>query len=891
MTNKGKGGSGNNQGTGKNQTVTNKGKGGSGNNQGTTPNLSAAFSPLPNTGFTTVSNRGNQTPSNLSGTSGITLTPVNTSSQPKIVQKQPQVPVTGSPRQKLTGRTPATPDELQRGATEGATLSGAAKKKQAEAEAAKNKADIENRITDLARKAQELINSGVRSGRETTSQIEQDSLNTKEYLEGLLIPNQADRDKYPINLKKLQIEYNRKINEQQNIIDEVGPRGTSGGVVKQIDVLIKEAAKYNIDVTALRGLNESLRAINKVRGAEAQKNKNLLTKNRADVFRIFKERFEQTEANRNATNRAASLGVTAEQLKTQLDLLKQLQTSDPLNPELLKIPDLEANISRLELTQKTLQDIANLRNEWNQSGGMNMSKELYDQRMQVITDNAAIRNQIIENKLAFDKVVADANNRIALIDKAASIEEPITKGLQLDNSLFAAKNKNSLVNIINAENEALIKQRDLIRSYGKADQEIRKASNLTSEERIIKRLRTAMNLQKELNVLTAETEYQKSAGEIKNRQVKLDIDVRLSDSAKAIFESKSTIKKNLGLELAGERLDRRNAITTQENEYKRKQNEIDQFILDNNLTGTFKADELRKNNETWNTGKLREIQMQFSEFVQVIKSFVSGFKSAFKEFLLSTEDTGTALLNLAKGITKSILDTLAEIAAKRVTDALFGWMGGAGLNPATELSFAAQQLTQAAIALQTAAGASALDMGSFSGFTSFGDVGSFSSPTGMEFLDPSTFMASDFGTAALSGFAKGGMIDGDTLGKIQNFANGGIVGTMNKERAMTGRTPHLVVASEGERILNHKETAIWNKLQSGISGFADGGIVGGGSGDIASRIGSTTTVNVPVSVSVNEGSDVDGARLSQTVQALVSDGIRREMRPGGSIRRGNPYGR
>jgi hypothetical protein len=114
---------------------------------------------------------------------------------------------------------------------------------------------------------------------------------------------------------------------------------------------------------------------------------------------------------------------------------------------------------------------------------------------------------------------------------------------------------------------------------------------------------------------------------------------------------------------------------------------------------------------------------------------------------------------------------------------------------------------------------------------------------------------------------------------------------MNKERAMTGRTPHLVVASEGERILNHKETAIWNRLQSGISGFADGGIVGGGSGDIASKIGSTTTVNVPVSVSVNEGSDVDGARLSQTVQALVSDGIRREMRPGGSIRRGNPYGR
>ncbi len=812
----------------------------------------------------------------------------------KILQ-QPQVPnIAGKPgtdpllEQKRGGYV--DPNTLQRVIPEAGKLNQRAKEEEAKANAAKNKVDIEGRITDLARKAQELINSGIRSGRETTSQIAQDSLNTKEYLEGLLIPNQADRDKYPINLKKLQIEYDRKINEQQNIIDEVGPRGTSGGVVKQIDALIKEAAKYNIDVTALRGLNESLRAINKVRGAEAQKNKNLLTKNRADVFRIFKERFEQTEANRDATNRATSLGVTAEQLKTQLDLLKQLQTSDPLNPELLKIPDLEANIARLELTQKTLQDIANLRNEWNQSGGMNMRKDLYDQRMQVITDNAGIRNKIIEDKLAVDKTLAYVNREIGLIDKGAAEREPITKGLQLDNSLFAARNKNGLVNIINVENEALIKQRDLMDSYRKTSLETQRDFKLSSDDRITKRLRNAINLQKELDVLKAETEYQKAAGEIKNRQVTLDIDVRLSDSAKAIFESKSTIKKNLGLELAGERLDRRNAITTQENEYRRKQNETDQFILDNNLTGTLKADELRKNNETWNTGKLQEIQVQFSEFAQVIKSFVSGFKSSFKEFLLSTEDTGTALVNLLKGLGKSVLDTLAEIAAKRVTDLLFGWMGGAGLNPATELSFAAQQLTQAAIALQTAAGASALDLGSFDGFTGFGDIASFI-PTGMEFLDPSALVGSDFGMAALSGFAKGGMIDDDTLGKIQNFATGGIVGTMNKERAMTGRTPHLVVASEGERILNHKETAIWNRLQSGISGFADGGMVGGGSGDIASRIGSTTTVNVPVSVSVSESSDVDGARLSQTVQALVSDGIRREMRPGGSIRRGNPYGR
>jgi hypothetical protein len=115
---------------------------------------------------------------------------------------------------------------------------------------------------------------------------------------------------------------------------------------------------------------------------------------------------------------------------------------------------------------------------------------------------------------------------------------------------------------------------------------------------------------------------------------------------------------------------------------------------------------------------------------------------------------------------------------------------------------------------------------------------------------------------------------------------------LNKERSLTGRVPHVIIASEGERVLNHKETAIWNKLQGGVAGFANGGVVGaGGNGAIASRMGNTTTINVPVSVAVGSDSEVDTRRLSQAVQAMVSDGIRREMRVGGSINRGNPYGR
>ena len=816
------------------------------------------------------------------------LPPVRENPKPKIVQ-QPTVPLTGNLGQDLNRSqirgTPA-PGLLQPGATGGAVESAKAAAQRDAAARLQRQEEIRAKLVEFQRNLSNLLRDTNKGIRDESQQAAQDITNASEYIQGLLNPNASDKEKFATDFQKLKNEYQARINEQQNIIEST--RAPLAELAK-VDELIAAAQREGIDASGLKKLRDEVYRVVKAREQTAIALRKMYIDNRQKVFDVFTDRFKDRELNRKLERSAALLGVDISQLKLQLERLKGIQAADPLNPELLEIPDLEANIADLELTQATQQKIVALLNEWQQSGGKNMSQEVFKKRAKDIMNTVTRQTGIIERKRRTDNTVAYVNRELGLIDKGAAEREPITKGLQLDNSLFAAKNKNGLVNIINFENEALIKQRDLMDSYRKTSLETQRDFKLSSDDRITKRLRNAINLQKELNVLKIETEYQKATGEIKNRQVTVDVQVKLSDAAKAIFESKSTIKKNLGLELAGERLDRQNAITTQENEYKRKQNETSQFILDNNLTES-QAYVLRKNNEIENDLKLRTIKSQFSEFAQVIKSFVSGFKSSFKEFLLSTEDTGTALLNLAKGIGKSVLDTLAEIASKRITDLLFGWMGGAGLNPATELSFAAQQLTQAAIALQTAAGASALDLGSFDGFAGFGDIASFI-PTGMEFLDPSTFGAADFGSAILSGFAKGGMIDKDTLGKIQNFANGGIVGTMNKERAMTGRTPHLVVASEGERILNHKETAIWNKLQSGISGFADGGIVGGGSGDIASKIGSTTTVNVPVSVSVNESSDVDGARLSQTVQALVSDGIRREMRPGGSIRRGNPYGR
>lgn len=393
----------------------------------------------------------------------------------------------------------------------------------------------------------------------------------------------------------------------------------------------------------------------------------------------------------------------------------------------------------------------------------------------------------------------------------------------------------------------------------------------------------------------------------------------IQDSFKGVQESRSSLLKAYGLDFRAEQIDKQLAITNQQMDFAKATLQLDDFIRKNaeateaNKLTNEQINTLRENLKLTNEAKLDAIKLQFSELGTVVKGVTSSFRGGFKEFLLSTKGFGESVSDLFNSIMKGFLDPLADIASKRMTDALFGWteglfgnkkkdekptdginavkgladlsVGANGLNLAgMTLNQAGQMLMQAALTLssQTVAN-TAMDAG--------GDI--FSSLLGGTFdvLSGSVFNTNSMGFNPTPGLFDAIPTDFG-FATLPMFADGGIVGALNKERSITGRKPHLIVASEGERVLNHKETAIWNKLQSGVAGFANGGVVGAsGNGNMASKIGNTTTINVPVSVEVGSDSEVDTYRLSQVVQAMVSDGIRREMRVGGSINRGNPYGR
>ncbi|MFM6132648.1 MAG: hypothetical protein ACKPCP_00485, partial [Sphaerospermopsis kisseleviana] len=328
------------------------------------------------------------------------------------------------------------------------------------------------------------------------------------------------------------------------------------------------------------------------------------------------------------------------------------------------------------------------------------------------------------------------------------------------------------------------------------------------------------------------------------RNRKIERDQFLQDSANNVLDAKSSVLKGYGLDFTAEKLDKQRAISNQRIEAAKAVSQLEDFIEKNEFaTGANKLTneqikELQENLRQVNEYKLEAIKLQFSELGSVIKGVTSTFRTGFKEFLTTSEGIGKAFGNLLNSIGRSIIDLLADIASKRMASSLFNWVGS---------------LLGGSVGIGRTTG----------GF--IGDV-----------LPNNSFNMA---------FA-GGMVE-----DLPTFAKGGVVKAFNKEKMMTGRTPHLIVASEGERILNHRETAIWNKLQTGVPNFASGGMVGQTSGNISSRIGSSTTINVPVSVEVGSNSEVDATRLSQVVQSMVSDGIRREMRVGGSIHRGNPYSR
>ena len=256
-------------------------------------------------------------------------------------------------------------------------------------------------------------------------------------------------------------------------------------------------------------------------------------------------------------------------------------------------------------------------------------------------------------------------------------------------------------------------------------------------------------------------------------------------------------------------------------------------------------------------------------------------------------------------IGKSILSNLASVASKELSNQLFSKLnelifgnkakdvGAMALNNAgANLNTSATMLQNAALALQNITGAGSKKDGGVTdsifgafGESSFGilegsSAPAFSSSGAFDFSDGFSLGSGlDFGSAELPSFAKGGMV-GDLL---------------NKERAISGFNPRLIIANEGERVLTPAETKLWNQLNSSnkLESFSSGGMVGQGLGNINNVGRSGDTINITPNVNINNegGGNINKALFEKALEAKIQETIKQERRPGGSLNRGGLYDR
>jgi murein DD-endopeptidase MepM/ murein hydrolase activator NlpD len=350
--------------------------------------------------------------------------------------------------------------------------------------------------------------------------------------------------------------------------------------------------------------------------------------------------------------------------------------------------------------------------------------------------------------------------------------------------------------------------------------------------------------------------------------------------------------------------------------------------FDNILKGFFMNDSVNKNagdlqdiNKSLDeiAKKRRDIIMNTSGNIQEVRNAYqnSGNNKQLKELDRAQRDLEKKKTELSKRsivdafseIAKSILSNLAAVASKELSNQLFGKLteiifgnkakdvGAIALNNAgANLSTSATMLQQAALALQNIMGAGSKDGGVLDSiFGAFGES-SFGILEGSSAIPFSSSGAFDFS----DGFSLGGLDGGLDFGSatLPSFAKGGMVGDLlNKERAISGFNPRLIIANEGERVLTPKETKLWNQLNSSnkLESFSSGGMIGEGLGNINNVGRSGDTINITPNVNINNSEGGNGninkALFEKALEAKIQETIKQERRPGGSLNRGGLYDR
>ncbi|BAY15643.1 hypothetical protein NIES21_14610 [Anabaenopsis circularis NIES-21] len=644
-----------------------------------------------------------------------------------------------------------------------------------------------------------------------------------------LSPTQDERNTRQAQQRLQQIDdqitgLQRQKEDAQSRIKTAQSQISSGSLTS--DVVSELNNQINLDTSLVKELDNSLSSLRESRRKTSEE---------YAKFNARDKEFRQSQEDLRVFQSSNEV------LNTRIANLREYAKLNPYSQELEALPGLEKELALNQQQIKVGQDLVNLenardKNEITQTeylARLDAIKKLNEEELKTIDQRykLARANEFLrQGQIKLDEVIRGNNGKI----------ERLRLGAELQN--YGIGNGDRIQMLRDAD---LVENRNNYLQQRQQLQERALLENLPIEQIKGERLRLLLRYNERNQLINAQSKRSTD-------DLNFNSSGRVNESFQNLINGRADYLNLFGID--SKKLQSQAAILSQKIDFRNQIRDLERLRDSGEITADAFS-QVKANLTRLNEIKLDSINAQFNDFTEVIKGVKADTEGVFKDFILGTKTLGESLTS----IFQNILNNLANLAAKMLSDQLFGSIFGRGRTPDFNPSEGGFNLL-GTFAGGLFGGASVIDAGGIADLVK-----------GSEFYDFS-----------IPAFAGGGMV-------------GDVARGLSKERAISGFKPHLIIANEGERVLTPEQTKLWEKLnQANVPNFSSGGIIGGGD-----RIGSVNTLNkgdvfqVSPVIQVGGGSskDYDLPRFQKVLEAKIQQVIRDERRPGGSINRGGLYER
>lgn len=680
------------------------------------------------------------------------------------------------------------------------------------------------------------------------------------------IKNPTREERYAVASTKIQREYDdierdnkEKILDTQRRIEDSKKALSSGLVTGDNETALRK--RQIADIKYLEDLQKNMIRIQATRKIAADEEQKLF--NHEEQLRKQSLDFE------SRTNEISNL-------KSKIELIKQLQSTNPRAAEIAQLPslekllslkevDLELDKNRTTIEQRVYKKEISPSEAAPQLDAIKTLNIENQRKILLANQQAQAAYQANLTKLTLEQNAEFTNQRIELLRTQASdprisptrntYDRKKLELLEITADPIKLKYESDILENKQQYDQNIFKISELGRTSGYTTAQVSKLYEGLDKINKVK----LTNLKTEFDIAIGEEELRKITNALERRQNTFDtlqrpgitLNTALAEQYKAVGGNEFTYNAKM-----------RPIARNEENmRYENQNAQLDATLQERKNRGFIDNPDdiakLRTNLEAIHNLDLSKINLQYKDFRETLKDIAkNGFTSisdGLTGVIMGTQTLGKALDDIFKNILNSVLKTGLNSLISGVIPGLFG----GAKQPA-----------------QSTTGIGGILGGLFGGSGSGGGGGIGGILGGL------------FGGGGGGGSGGGiGGILGDVLGmgSLMGFADGGTIGSkVSDERSKSGHDPQIILAHAGEMLIPARRMEQLSKIgldQKELLGYASGGVIGSKpSGEYGANIisqtsspGKSITIDYKSTV-INNQTYVDEETFKTGIQHAINQG-------------------